>query len=40
MNEVRKLFPKAELLVIPGATHFVHTDKPEEFIDVVRNFLE
>ena len=40
MNEVRKLFPKAELRVIAGATHFVHTDKPEEFVEIVRNFLE
>ena len=40
MNEIRKLFPKAELRVIAGATHFVHTDKPEEFVEIVRNFLE
>ncbi|XP_054713758.1 protein ABHD11-like [Uloborus diversus] len=36
---IRKLFPKAQFVVIPGAGHWVHSEKPAEFLDTVRNFL-
>lgn len=39
MNEIRKIFPKADREVIPGASHFVHTDKPQEFLEIVHKFL-
>ncbi len=39
MNELRKMFPKAELEMIPGAGHFVHADKPKEFLEIVKKFL-
>ncbi|XP_028396582.1 protein ABHD11-like isoform X2 [Dendronephthya gigantea] len=39
MNEMRKMFPNARLEMIPGAGHFVHTDKPKEFLEIVRDFL-
>ncbi|XP_028396587.1 protein ABHD11-like [Dendronephthya gigantea] len=39
MNEMRKMFPNAKLEMIPGAGHFVHTDKPKEFLEIVRDFL-
>ena len=39
MNEIRKIFPKADRKIIPGASHFVHTDKPKEFQELVHKFL-
>jgi pimeloyl-ACP methyl ester carboxylesterase len=35
-----KLFPNAQLVEIPGAGHWVHADKPAEFIKAVLGFLE
>lgn len=37
---VRQLFPQAEIVTIPDAGHWVHVEKPKEFVDIVRNFLE
>ena len=39
INEIRNIFPKADLKIIPGASHFVHTDKPQEFQEIVHKFL-
>lgn len=39
MEEVKKFFPKAKLDIIPGASHFVHTNKPHEFLEAVHKFL-
>ncbi len=36
---ILQYFPKAELVTIPGAGHWVHTDAPEAFIQAVRTFL-
>jgi esterase len=36
---VRNCFPKAEMIEIKGAGHWVHADKPEEFLMAVYNFL-
>ena len=33
---VRRLFPKAQVTVIDGAGHWVHAEKPEEFLAVAR----
>lgn len=30
MDRIKKVFPAAELVEIPGAGHWVHTDKPDE----------
>ncbi|CAL1278454.1 unnamed protein product [Larinioides sclopetarius] len=38
-EEIRKLFPNAELVGIEGATHTVHNDCPAEFKEAVLNFL-
>ena len=38
-KEIRKLFPQAKILTIPEATHWIHAEKPEEFIDIVTDFL-
>jgi esterase len=38
--EIKDLFPNAELQMIQGATHWVHADKPGEFIDTVLKFIK
>eukprot|EP01112_Ceratiomyxa_fruticulosa_P013927 TRINITY_DN394_c0_g2_i1.p1 TRINITY_DN394_c0_g2~~TRINITY_DN394_c0_g2_i1.p1 ORF type:complete len:310 (+),score=58.49 TRINITY_DN394_c0_g2_i1:186-1115(+) len=37
---IKKLFPKASITYIEGAGHWVHSEKPNEFIDVVSKFLK
>jgi pimeloyl-ACP methyl ester carboxylesterase len=37
---IRVLFPKARFAKIPGAGHWLHAEKPREFEDTVRVFLE
>jgi esterase len=37
--EIMRLFPKAKIATITGASHWVHAEKPEEFLSVVREFL-
>lgn len=39
-SEIMRLFPKAEVTYIANAGHWVHADKPYEFLDVVSNFLD
>ena len=39
MSVIRQLFPAAELISITGAGHWVHADRPEEFIAAVETFL-
>jgi pimeloyl-ACP methyl ester carboxylesterase len=36
---VKKLFPQAELITIEGAGHWVHADKPQELLAVLKDFL-
>lgn len=36
---IRRLFPAALVRVIPGAGHWVHADRPGEFLRVVLEFL-
>ena len=36
---IDRLFPKAELVTIDGAGHWVHVDAPEEFSEIVLDFL-
>ncbi|CAL1278453.1 unnamed protein product [Larinioides sclopetarius] len=38
-DEIKKLFPKVEMVGIEGATHTVHNDCPAEFKEAVLNFL-
>jgi pimeloyl-ACP methyl ester carboxylesterase len=38
--EIRRLFPRAELRTIQQSGHWVHTEQPEEFLQIVREFLE
>ena len=37
---VRKLFPRAEIVTVEGAGHWVHAEQPEKFTAVVNDFLE
>jgi pimeloyl-ACP methyl ester carboxylesterase len=34
-----RLFPRKRLVTIKGAGHWVHSEKPEIFLDVLRQFL-
>ncbi len=36
---IRALFPKARLAKLPGAGHWLHADRPREFEETVRVFL-
>jgi esterase len=36
---IARLFPRAEHAVIEGAGHWVHADRPEQFLEQVRRFL-
>ena len=36
---IARLFPEAEHTVIEGAGHWVHPERPAEFLDRVRPFL-
>jgi esterase len=39
LKEIYKKFPRAELLTIPNASHWVHADAPEEFLEIVLQFI-
>jgi pimeloyl-ACP methyl ester carboxylesterase len=37
---IEALFPYSEIVKIPGASHWVHADKTEEFMDIISDFLK
>ena len=37
--EIKKQFPNSEIKTIPGAGHWIHADKPEEFTQEVIRFI-
>lgn len=39
-EEIAERFPRAELVTVEGAGHWVHADRPERFGDAVAAFLE
>lgn len=39
-DTIRALFPKARFAKIPGAGHWLHAEKPREFEETVRVFLD
>jgi esterase len=39
-DTIKALFPKARFAKIPGAGHWLHAEKPREFEETVRVFLE
>jgi esterase len=40
IDRIRKVFPAAELIVIHGAGHWIHADKPDEVIKYLRKLLD
>lgn len=38
-EEIKKPFPRAEYKMVPGAGHWVHSEKPEEFHSAVTDFF-
>lgn len=38
-NVIRKLFPTAEFHYVDGASHWVHADKPNEFVELLTSFI-
>lgn len=39
-DQIMRSFPNAQIKVIPDAGHWVHSEKPEQFLKLARNFLE
>lgn len=39
-DAIRALFPTARFAKIPGAGHWLHAEKPREFEETVRVFLD
>ncbi|XP_011555819.3 protein ABHD11 [Plutella xylostella] len=40
LKDIQEIFPMADLVFIEGAGHWVHSQKPEQFLDVVCKFLQ
>lgn len=40
MEDIERLFPRAELVTIDGSGHWVHAEAPQEFATVVTDFLK
>ena len=38
-DDIRELFPKARFEYVPGAGHWVHAEKPKEFMAVLDDHL-
>jgi pimeloyl-ACP methyl ester carboxylesterase len=39
-EEIRRIFPAAKFVTIPGAGHWVHADKPNELLDIMKDFMQ
>ncbi len=39
LPRIRQLFPSAEMMVIPGAGHWVYAEQPQAFLSVLEGFL-
>ncbi|XP_065201252.1 sn-1-specific diacylglycerol lipase ABHD11-like [Planococcus citri] len=39
-KDIQKIFPRAEFKYVDGAGHWVHSEKPAEFLDLVCDFLK
>ncbi len=37
---IKKLFPQSHIETIEGASHWLHAEKPDEFFNIVKAFLE
>ncbi|XP_037362719.1 protein ABHD11 isoform X1 [Talpa occidentalis] len=37
--EIRRLFPRAQMQTVPDAGHWIHADRPQDFMAAIRGFL-
>lgn len=37
--EIRRLFPRAQMQTVPNAGHWIHADRPQDFLAAIRAFL-
>ncbi|XP_012495710.1 PREDICTED: alpha/beta hydrolase domain-containing protein 11 isoform X2 [Propithecus coquereli] len=37
--EIMRLFPRAQMQTVPNAGHWVHADRPQDFVAAIRGFL-
>lgn len=37
--EIRRLFPGAQIQTVPDAGHWIHADRPQDFMAAIRGFL-
>lgn len=37
---IRRYFPRAQLVTVPGAGHWVHVEQPSRFLEIVNEFLQ
>ena len=40
LDLIKSLFPAVQIEVIQGAGHFIHAEKPLEFVDIVNDFVQ
>lgn len=40
LRDIQEYFPLADLVFVEGAGHWVHSQKPEKFLDLVCKFLK
>jgi pimeloyl-ACP methyl ester carboxylesterase len=38
-SAIKEMFPKARIEAIAGAEHWVHSQKPKEFLQLAVNFI-
>lgn len=38
-EKIKQLFPAAKIQYIPGAGHWVHAEKPKEFLEMITSFI-
>jgi len=38
-RDIQKVFPAAEFIIVPGAGHWIHSDRPEEVVKYLKSFL-
>lgn len=39
-EEIKRIFSAAKFVTIPGAGHWVHADKPNELLLVIKEFIQ
>jgi pimeloyl-ACP methyl ester carboxylesterase len=38
-DQIKALYPSAQIAMIPGGSHYVHYERPAEFVDIAVPFL-